>query len=80
MRLIARQFVNTDIFDGDEFIFPQSDRSIVEVVDEIFEKFPNAAALGVNIFTYGSNYQDKADLRREYWKDLRAVHPSTIRQ
>lgn len=47
--------------DGDEFIFPQSDRSIVEVVDEIFEKHPKAAALGANIFTYGSNYQDKAD-------------------
>ena len=47
--------------DGDEFIFPQSDRSIVEVVDEIFTKHQEAPALGVNIFNFGSNYKEKAD-------------------
>jgi|GEM_PF-1688834 len=54
--------------DCDEFVFPQTNRSIVEVVDEIFSEYPiveetqlTAAGLGVNIYTFGSNFQDKAD-------------------
>ena len=50
--------------DGDEFIFPQNNKSIVEVLDEIFSENPDAAGLGVNIFTFGSNFQDKADYSR----------------
>lgn len=47
--------------DGDEFIFPQNNKSIVEVLDEIFEKYPNVGGLGINQFDFGSNGQQKAD-------------------
>ena len=47
--------------DSDEFIFPQNNKTIVEVLDEIFDKNPDAAGLGVNIFNFGSNYQEKAN-------------------
>ena len=50
--------------DGDEFIFPQGNKSIVEVVDEILYDKPNAAALGVNWHCFGSNFQEKADYSR----------------
>lgn len=47
--------------DADEFIFPNSNCSIVEVVDEILTSFPGASGLAANIFTFGSNGQDRAD-------------------
>ena len=47
--------------DADEFIFPQSDKSIVEVVDELLTDKPNAAGLGANWVMYGSNNLEKAD-------------------
>ena len=47
--------------DGDEFIFPKSNRSIVEVVDEILSGNPNAAGLAINWQCFGSNGQVKAD-------------------
>ncbi|MBR0260295.1 MAG: glycosyltransferase family 92 protein [Selenomonadaceae bacterium] len=47
--------------DGDEFIFPKSARSIVEVVDEILSDIPNAASFAINWQCFGSNEQDKAD-------------------
>ena len=47
--------------DGDEFIFPQSDKSIVEVVDEIFSLNSNAGGIAINWQNYGSNFQEKAD-------------------
>ena len=50
--------------DGDEFIFPQSNKSIIEVVDELLADKPDAAALGINRLEFGSNYQDKADFSR----------------
>ena len=50
--------------DLDEFIFPKSTQSIVEVVDEIFSKYPNAAALGVNWQCFGSNGLETADYTR----------------
>ena len=50
--------------DTDEFIFPQNNRSIVEVVDEILAGKANAAALVVNWHLYGWNFQEKADLSR----------------
>ena len=50
--------------DGDEFIFPKTERSIVDVVDEILSDKPNAAGLAVNLHAFGSAGQDKADLSR----------------
>ncbi|MBR6013508.1 MAG: glycosyltransferase family 92 protein [Selenomonadaceae bacterium] len=50
--------------DADEFIFPQKNQSIVEVLDEVLSDKPNAGGLGINNFYFGSNYQEKADLTR----------------
>ena len=47
--------------DADEFIFPKSERSITEVVDEILARYPKAAGLTINWHCFGSNGQDKAD-------------------
>ncbi len=47
--------------DGDEFIFPQSNRSIVEVLDEILSDKPMAGGLGINWHCFGSNSLEKAD-------------------
>ena len=47
--------------DGDEFIFPKDNRSIVEVVDELIADKPMFGGLAMNMLTFGSNYQDKAD-------------------
>ena len=47
--------------DADEFIFPQNNKSVVEVADEIFNAYPNAGGIAANIMTFGSNYQKKAD-------------------
>ena len=49
--------------DADEFIFPQNNKSVPEVVDEILEKYPSAGGLAVNIFTFGSNFQEHANYR-----------------
>ena len=50
--------------DLDEFIFPKTNQSIVEVVDEILSNIPNAAGLVINWQYFGSNGQDKADYSR----------------
>ena len=50
--------------DLDEFIFPKTNRSIVEVVDEILARDLNAAALGINWQLFGSNGQNTADYSR----------------
>ena len=50
--------------DIDEFIFPKSTRSVVEVVDEILSADPNAAGLAINWQFFGSNGQEKADYSR----------------
>ena len=47
--------------DLDEFIFPKTNRSVVEVVDEILSGVPNATGLGINWQVFGSNGQKKAD-------------------
>ena len=52
------------IADGDEFIFPQNNKVIGEVVENILERIPKAGGLAVNWQFYGSNYQDKADYTR----------------
>ena len=50
--------------DLDEFIFPKTNQSVVEVVDEILSHDPNAAGLVINWQLFGSNGQDKADYTR----------------
>ena len=50
--------------DCDEFIYPKTNRRIVEVVDEILTGKENVAALGINWQCFGSNGQDKADYSR----------------
>ena len=47
--------------DADEFIFPQNNKSIVEVVDEILADNPNAGGLAVNWHCFGSNNLETAD-------------------
>ena len=47
--------------DGDEFIYPQSKKSILEVTDEIMENKSTAGGLVINWMMYGSNNLEKAD-------------------
>ena len=47
--------------DADEFIFPQNDKGIVEVVDEVLKDKPRAGALVANIYYFGSNNLETAD-------------------
>lgn len=51
----------TAFIDGDEFIFPQNNKTIPEVVEEIFSLDSDAGVLCINGMVYGSNYQEKAD-------------------
>ena len=50
--------------DGDEFIFPQNNKNIVEVLDEILSDKREFAGLAVNWHQFGSNFQEKADYSR----------------
>ncbi|MBQ3727821.1 MAG: glycosyltransferase family 92 protein [Selenomonadaceae bacterium] len=50
--------------DLDEFIFPKSNRSVVEVVDEILSHDWKAAGLAINWQFFGSNGNEKADYSR----------------
>ena len=50
--------------DGDEFIFPQNNKNIVEVLDEILQDKSKAGGVAVNWHQFGSNFQEKADLNR----------------
>ena len=50
--------------DGDEFIFPQNNRSIVEIVDEIVSSKPNVGGMGISWHCFGSSGQVKADYSR----------------
>ena len=47
--------------DLDEFIFPKTNQSIVEVADEILSRDKTAAALGINWQCFGSNGPETAD-------------------
>jgi len=47
--------------DGDEFILPKDDKSILDVVEEVLAGNLNAAALCANWRVYGSSYHDTAD-------------------
>ena len=50
--------------DLDEFIFPKTNQSIVEVADEILSRDERAAALGINWQIFGSNGHETADLSK----------------
>ena len=50
--------------DLDEFIYPKTNQSIVEVVDEVLSQDETAAALGINWQYFGSNGHETADLNR----------------
>ena len=47
--------------DTDEFIFPQNDKSIAEVADEILKDKSNAAGIGVNSADYTENNSETAE-------------------
>lgn len=48
--------------DLDEFIFPKTGQSIVEVVDEVLANEPKAAGLAINWQVFGSNDLENAEL------------------
>ena len=50
--------------DLDEFIFPKSNRTISEVVDEILSRDSTAASLGIHWQLFGSNGEETADHSR----------------
>ena len=50
--------------DLDEFIFPRTGQSIVEVTDEIFSHDEKASGLAINWQHFGSNGQKTADYSR----------------
>ena len=50
--------------DGDEFIYPLSNKSIMEVVNEIMDKKPLAGSLSIYWQFFGSSGQEKADFNR----------------
>ncbi len=47
--------------DADEFIFPQEDKSIVEVADEFFNAEKNLSGIQIDWMMYGSNFLETAD-------------------
>ncbi len=57
-KFAARYLAFLDI---DEFIFPKTNQSVIEVVDEILSKDDNAAALVVNWQVFGSSNLESAD-------------------
>ena len=50
--------------DLDEFIFPQTNQSVAEVVNEIFSRNPNASSLAISERVFGSNGQETVDYSR----------------
>ena len=50
--------------DADEFIYPKTNRSLIEVVDEILSQDKNAAGLSIHWQIFGSNGLEKADYSR----------------
>ena len=47
--------------DGDEFIYPKTNQSIAETVDEVLSHDEHAAGLVINWHTFGSNNYETAD-------------------
>ncbi len=62
--------------DLDEFIFPKTNQSVVEVVDEILSKDKNATALSINWQCFGSNGQETADYSRGVLERFTSRAPS----
>ena len=62
--------------DLDEFIFPKSNRAIVDIVDESLSKDKNATGLGINWQCFGSNGQKKADYSRGVLERFTSRAPS----
>ena len=50
--------------DADEYLYPQSDKSITEIIDEIFSDKSYAAGLAVHWRIFGSSGLEKADLNK----------------
>ena len=50
--------------DGDEFIFPKTNRTVTEVIDEILSQDDKAAGLAIHWHMFDSNDEDKADYSR----------------
>ena len=50
--------------DADEFIFPKTNQSIVETLDEILSVAPEAAGVAINWQFFGSNNHETADYSR----------------
>ncbi|MBR1646875.1 MAG: glycosyltransferase family 92 protein [Selenomonadaceae bacterium] len=62
--------------DLDEFIFPKTNQSIVEVVDEILSRDKTAAALGINWQIFGSNGHETADYSKDVLERFTRRAPS----
>ena len=60
-RFVTRYMAFVDV---DEFIFPKTEQSIVEIVDEVLSQDERAAALAVNWQIFGSNGEETADFSR----------------
>ena len=60
-RFVTRYMAFVDV---DEFIFPKTEQSVVEVVDEILSQDERATALAVNWQIFGSNGEETADYSR----------------
>ena len=76
--------------DLDEFIFPQTNRSIVEVVDEILSRDSNAAGVAISEHSFGSGGQESADHSRgvlerftrrapDKWEDILPREKNSLR-
>lgn len=62
--------------DCDEFIFPKTPQSIVEVADEILGTNEQAAGLAINWQVFGSNGQEKADFSKSVLERFTRRAPS----
>ena len=62
--------------DLDEFIFPKTNQSVVEVADEIFSKDERVAGLAINWQVFGSNNLEKADYSRGVLERFTSRAPS----
>ena len=62
--------------DLDEFIFPKTGQSIAEVVDEIFSRDEQSAALAVNWQCFGSNGHERTDYSRGVLERFTSRAPS----
>ena len=60
-RFVTRYMAFIDV---DDFLFPKTEQSIVEVADEILSRDERAAALVVNQQVFGSNAQESADFNQ----------------